>query len=267
MNEVNLKNARELAEKIARRVGKFLLKKQNEVEILQFKDRQDILTNVDLQAEKKIIEAIEEKYPSHNIFSEEIGLVEKDSQYTWFIDPLDGTKEYSRGLPVFNVNISLEARKETLLGVVYIPKIDELYSCAKGMGAFENKKRIKVSQQDKLKNSFIYTHLPSYKVLKEKFEEMWEKLGTILNSCYRLRSFQPDIISLCWLAKGGLDGYVFLMEDEKWFDVGAGILMVQEADGKVTDTKGKPIKNRDLTKGFVASNGKVHNQLLKILNK
>lgn len=263
--KIDLQKARKFAEKLSIKVGKFLLNNQDKIKITKYKDRQDIQTNIDLQAEKIFIEAIQKKYPSHNIVSEEIRPIDRGGKYSWFIDPLDGTKEYTRGLPTYNVCLSLETERETLLGVVYIPRTNELYSCVKGAGAFENGKKIRVSNQNKLENSFIYTRIPTYRVVDEKFKKMWDSLGRIVRSSYRLRSHQADVICLCWLAKGALEGHVLLVEDEKWIDVSAGILMVQEAGGKVTDRFGKPITSRDLTKGIVASNGKIHDQLIKIL--
>ncbi len=266
MNSADLQKARTFAEKLSKKVGKFLVKNQDKIKITKYKDRQDIQTNIDLQAEKIFIKAIEKEYPSHNIFSEETDPINKGSPYTWFIDPLDGTKEYARGLPIYSCCLSLETEKETLLGVVFIPKTNELYSCAKNLGAYENGKPIRVSKQNKLVNAFIYTRIPPCKE-KGKFGKIWNRLGHITRASYRLRGFQADIISLCWLAKGGVDGHVLLVDDELWLDVSAGILMVQEAGGKVTDTFGNPIKNRDLTKGMFASNGKIHEQLIKILKE
>ena len=101
----NLQKALDFSKKLVLKTGKILLDKQRTVKIKNYKDRQDIVTNIDLLAEKTIIEAIEEKYPTHNIFSEEKGLIDKKSQYTWIIDPLDGTKEYLRKIPNFNTTV------------------------------------------------------------------------------------------------------------------------------------------------------------------
>lgn len=264
---IDLVKTLEFTKKLSQEVGKILLKGQKTVQIEKYKDRQDIVTNIDLQSEELLIKNIEKKFPNHNILSEEKGIIDKNSLYTWFIDPLDGTKEYLRGLPNFNINITLETSKETLLAVVCVPKTNDIYSAVKNKGAFENKNKIKVSEENKLRNSFIYTHLPNYKMEQDKAKEAWSDLEKMSRSCYRLRSFQADIISLCWLAKGAVDGQILLTKKEKWWDVSGGILMVQEAGGKVTDLKGKPIKNRDTSQGIVASNKKIHNQLIKILHK
>ncbi|MBU0619353.1 inositol monophosphatase [Patescibacteria group bacterium] len=263
---MNLKKAKKVAEDAVFKAGSFILANQDKVKVKAYKDRQDIVTNIDLQAEKIIIDILVKSFPDHNIISEEKGEIKHNSQYTWYIDPLDGTKEYLRRLPVFNVNISLETVKETLLGVVYAPRFNELFTAVKNTGAFENKQPINVSTQKQLKNAFIYTHLPSYKRPKTGTKKVWDQLVKIANASYRLRSFQADMISLCWVAKGAVDAYIFLLEQEKWWDVAAGLLMVQEAGGKVTDLQGQPIKNCDLSQGILASNGKIHKALLEILN-
>ncbi len=262
---IDLNQALKFSQKLALQVGKTLLKRQEDVQIKAYKDRQDIVTNIDLEAEKLIINAIEKQYPNHNIVSEEKGKLNKKSDYIWYIDPLDGTKEYFRGLPIFNINITLEQKQETLLGLVYMPKTNQLFTAIKGQGAFENAKKIKVSKEKELKNSFIYTQLPNYKMSLVRTKKIWSTMDRLSRLCYRLRSFQADILSLCWLAQGGLEGF-FVFEMEKWWDVGAGILIIQEAGGKVTNIKGELIKNRDTSEGIVASNGKIHDQLIEILN-
>ena len=101
---VDLIKAKKFTEELAKKAGKFLLENQEKVKIKRYKDRQDIVTNIDLQAEKIIISAIEKKYPKHNINSEERDFINKNSQYTWYVDPLDGTKEYFRQIPEYNTS-------------------------------------------------------------------------------------------------------------------------------------------------------------------
>lgn len=265
--KVDLVKAKKTAEKAALKAGEFLIKKQAQVKVKAFKDRQDIVTNTDLDAEKIILKHLAKNFPSHNINSEERGVVDNNSQYTWVIDPLDGTKEYIRGLSAFTVNITLETEKETLLGVVYVPLIKNLFVAVKNQGAFVNGKKIQVSQEAKLENSFIYTHLPNYKMTKKRATSIWLKMSTISRHCYRLRGFQSDILSLCWLARGVSEGYILFSQSEKWWDIAAGLLSVQKAGGQITDMFGQPIKNCDRSKGMVVSNGKIHKQLLKALDQ
>lgn len=262
---VDLKKTLKFAENLAKKVGLFLLENQNKVEVLKFKDRQDILTNIDLQAEGIILDALKRKFPQHSILSEEKGLVEKKSPYQWIIDPLDGTKEYLRGMTLFNTALALEKNEETVLAIVYRPCGDDLFSAAKGLGAFHNNRPISPSGQGKLVNSFIYTYLPSYK-MGPRFSKAWEQLGLIAQNCYRLRSIAEAGPALCWVANGACEAYVTNSNAHEWWDIAPGLFIAQEANAKITDICGKPIKNKDLSKGLIVSNGKIHQQLIKILS-
>lgn len=268
MDNINLKKTKDFAEKLAKRVGKFLLEKQNEVEILEFKDRQDILTNIDLQAEEIIVNAISKIFPNHNINSEEAGIIDNNSEFTWVIDPLDGTKEYFRGLPYYSICISLENKKEILMACIYIPGSNELYSAVKGLGAFENKSlRLRVSNQRKLDSTIIAAHPPNYKVKEPEFSKNWNILARVAKCSYRLRPTAYDNIILCYLAKGAFDAYFVLIEEgPKWWDVAPGLLIAQEAGAKITNRYGDPLTMDNLKDGIVVSNGKIHDQLIKILS-
>jgi myo-inositol-1(or 4)-monophosphatase len=264
---INLKKAKVIAEKIARQVGEFLLEKQNEVEILEFKDRQDILTNIDLQAERMILSVLEKAFPQHNILSEEKGVINRKSSFTWIIDPLDCTKEYIRGIPLYNTSIALEKDNEPILGIVYRPCGDDLFSGAKGLGVFQNKRPILLSSQVKLTNSFVYAYLPNYKTDPKMFSWAWKKLSLIGRHCYRIRGIVDENSAMCWVANGACEAFInFGNPTTKRWDVAAGMAILKEAGGRFTNLKGRRIENRDLNQGLVVSNGKIHEQLIKILS-
>ena len=268
MNGINLKRAREVAERTAKKAGKFLLENQNKVEVLKFKDRQDILTNIDLRAEQIILSALKKAFPRHNILSEEKGLINKKSSFTWVIDPLDCTKEYIRGMPLYNTSIALEKDGKLILGVVYRPCGDDLFSGAKGLGAFQNKNPISPSEQASFSSSFIYAYLPNYKTDLKVFSWAWQKLSLIAKNCYRVRGIVDENSAMSWVANGACEAFInFGNPTSKWWDVAAGMAVLQEAGGKVTDRYGMPLKIGSFKDGIVASNGKIHKQLLKILNK
>src|SRR3989344_9199247 len=132
--------------KIAIKAGQILLNEQKKVKIVEQKDLQDIATTADILSEKFIINSIQKKYPEHGIFSEEKGEIKKESDYHWVIDPLDGTKEFTRGIPLFNVSIVLEFKGELIVSSVYRPMDNSLYSAAKGVGSFLGNEKIKVSE-------------------------------------------------------------------------------------------------------------------------
>lgn len=270
MTDLNLKQTLKFTENLCVKVGQFIIKNRNKFQVTVHKtDLLDITTNIDLEAEKIVINHLSNKFPNFNICSEEKGVIDKKSSYTWVIDPLDGTKEFVRSIPSYSVNISLEIDKELLLGVTYNPNTQYLYSVAKNYGAFLNHRKINVSQTVSLSQSMIYTHLPDYRH-KKNFSKIWSVLGKIAIKSYRLRGLGEDINSLCLVALGAIEGMILINSSEglpKWWDVAAGMLMVKEAGGIVTNTFGKPIINRDLSKGIIAANAKIHAQLLNIMKK
>ena len=253
------------AEKLARQAGEILQEYREEAVIRKQKgDALDITTDADLASERFLTKEFHKLFPDHNIFAEEHGDELRRSDFTWIIDPLDGTKEYTRGLPLYSVLIALEYKREVVVGVVFRPSTDELFSASKGRGALLNGKKIFVSKESELKNSFIWTHLPTYKTSKKDSIFIWDVMGKLRTEVYRIRANWEDATTLCWLAQGGLEGFVLtLPQVNEWWDVAPGLLMIEEAGGKVTDMYGEKIKNRDLSKGIIASNGKIHQELLK----
>lgn len=269
MNDINLKLILEDIEKLCIKAGQFILNNRNKFSIsIHKRDLLDVATNVDIEAENLVIKHLSKFYPNHNIFSEEKGLINHQSSYTWVIDSLDGTKEFIRHIPAFSTNISLEKNNELLLGVIYNPNNQYLYSVAKNYGAFLNHQKINVSNVSQLSQSMVYTHLPDFDH-KINFKFAWDQLGKIALNSYRLRGDGHDINSLCLVAAGCIDGYIFFgnTAHQKWWDVAAGILMAQEAGAVVTNIKGQPITNHDLSQGIIAANSKIHTQLLNLVNK
>lgn len=267
MSNAHYLHCLESARRIARGAGKILTDYYGrELKTKSKSDALDIVTDADEASEQYILSQLQKSFPNHGYLSEESGESKGSSEFRWIIDPLDGTKEFSRGLPIYNVSIALEYRNAIVVGVVYRPASNELYAASRGNGAFFHGKPIHVSVESSLPKSFVWTHLPNMKD-PDRFDAAWNTLGVLAKHVYRLRESSEDVTNLCWLAKGACDGHVLLMKGPKWWDVAAGILMVEEAGGKVTDMYGNTIKNRDLSKGLVASNGKVHEKLLRLIRK
>ena len=266
------KSLQNFAEDTAIKAGKILLQEQTRFKIVKQKDIQDIATTADLKSEKFIISQIEKKFPHHNILSEEIGSINNNSQFTWIIDPLDGTKEYVKGLPEFEVLISCETSKDIIASCLYRPSTNKLFSSSKDVGAFEDRKEITISKRQKLSHSFISTHLPSGghkgSMFKEaEFTKIWNYTSKIAENSYRLRGSSFNAYNLCLLAKGIFDGYfIFHNFADNWWDISAGLLIAKEAGAKITDLAGKPLKHKTTRGGLLVSNGKIHDQLLKLLN-
>ena len=222
------------------------------------KSKHEIVTTADLLAEKIIIKEIKKNFPDHQILSEESGLTKTTSDYLWIVDPLDGTTNFFMHNPIFSVAIALVYKKETILAVTYAPILDELYVAEKGKGATVNNKKIKAASRDKLSESYLtFCHgnkdkninkaIIIYKTLKKEGRD-FRQLGSAA-------------IELAYVARGITD--CILIPGALSWDVAGGILMVREAGGKVTDFKNK--KWTLDSKDMLASNGKIHNQLLKRL--
>ncbi|MBP9670109.1 inositol monophosphatase [Candidatus Woesebacteria bacterium] len=252
---------RELAEQLAVSAGEYLVKVQGSAKVAKQKDRQDICTNADLGSEDIIIRGIHEKYPSHNIYSEEAGNQNLDSEYYWIIDPLDGTKEYVRGIPQFNVSIAVEYKGDLIVGVVYRPSDNSLYSASIGEGAFLNEKKIYVSTIAKLEDSFVYCYLPSSFRNPERYIEAWNRLGKIGKRVYRLRSFADENTILCWLAQGGHEAYINLSNPPKWHDLAPGLFIAKEAGAYITHKMIDEIKNRTRNSIIIANNDTIWREL------
>ncbi|MDP3017736.1 MAG: inositol monophosphatase family protein, partial [Deltaproteobacteria bacterium] len=181
--------------------------------------------------------------------------------WRWIIDPLDGTINYYRGFPFFSVSIGLEEDGEVILGVVYIPVLDELFVAQKGEGAFLNGKRISVSQTDQLKRSFLATGFP-YDV-QERPEYYLRYFHQFIRQTFAIRRPGSAAIDLCYVAAGRFDGF-WELKLHPW-DVAAGILLITEAGGKATGFKGQPLSI--YAEETLASNGLIHEQMLQAIQE
>ena len=172
-------------------------------------------------------------------------------------------------MPYYAVLISLEYKRNLILGTVYQPEIKRLYSAVKKFKATLNSNPITVSSQNNLNQSIINVRLMDYRMPKIQLSRFLNILNNITYKFYRVKSDFWDIQSLCYVAMGATEAFIQPTSKEwcppKWYDVASGIIMVEEAGGKVTDFNGNRIKNRDITKGIIASNGLIHDELLKLV--
>lgn len=189
----------------------------------------DVVTVADKESERYIVGEIAKTYPDHAVLGEESGMHAGHSDYRWVIDPLDGTTNYSQGLPVFAVSIALQYRGETLLGVVYAPYLDELYEACRGQGATLNGRPIRVSEKSEMARSVVATGFPIDK--DRNPDNNLDNLSRILPRVRGVRRMGSAAYDLCSVAAGFLDGYWELNLHE--WDVCAGALIVAEAGGEV----------------------------------
>ncbi len=260
-----LEQVKDITSEAAKEAGNLLINGLDRVRIVEFKDRQDICTNLDLEVEKLLVDKIKGKYPNHNILSEELVQENKDSEFTWIIDPIDGTKHYVRGLPLFCISIALQKGNEIIFGLAFNPATNNLFYALKDKGAFLNGDRIYVSEKQNLADSFVYAELPNYKLSKQDFKIQNKRLEKLFQKSYRIRAWGSGALGLCYVAMGGFEAYIVLGPPPKLYDVAAGILIVKEAGGRITNLDGELFSDKNIN--IIASNGKIHEQILSLLKK
>lgn len=263
MKTLSLQNAeriKHVAVKAAREAGGILKKSLGKRRTISYKSgMRDMVTEMDTRAQRLIISHIKKDFPEHNILAEENVNTQEQSGYRWYIDPLDGTTNYAHGFPWFAVSIGVEKDGELICGVVYNPNLDELFVAEKGKRAACNGRRIHVSDIRNLKDSLLTTGFP-YDIEENPNNNLNYFLKFSLSS-QAVRRPGCASLDLCSVACGRFDGY-WEIKLSPW-DMAAGALIVQEAGGNVTDCSGKPL---DLyKKELVASNGKIHKQMLSVL--
>ncbi|HET9745113.1 MAG TPA: inositol monophosphatase family protein [Chitinophagaceae bacterium] len=217
----------------------------------------NLVTEADHAAEAAIISVIKKNFPDHQILAEETGQHINDSNYKWIIDPIDGTVNFAHGIPLCSVAIAVEKDGEIIMGSVYAPVLDELYFAEKGTGAFLNGKKIGVSEETSVLKSCLVTGFP-YTYINMSNGPL-DVFARLIKKGIPVRRLGSACIDLCWVACGRFDGF-YEHKLEPW-DSAAGYLIVEEAGGKVTDHAGK--KFSIYQHGIVATNGKIHDELLK----
>jgi myo-inositol-1(or 4)-monophosphatase len=222
----------------------------------------DLVTEADIAAEKLIIDQIRSYHPRHAILAEESGEVVTvdggDTRFKWIIDPLDGTTNYAHGYPCFCVSIGLEHNGVLEIGVIYDPMRDELFAAERGQGATLNDRKIRVSDVDELNRAMLCTGFP-YNVRERP--DFAREFAIFTMNAQAVRRDGSAAIDLAYVACGRFDGF---WEDglNPW-DMAAGILLIEEAGGTVTNFQNEPLSI--YTKKVLATNGLVHEAMLKLL--
>ena len=248
----------------AREAGQLLTERLGHISKIHNKGEIELLTESDLASERLIIDRIKTFHPRHAILAEESGetktgnLAESGGEWKWIIDPLDGTTNYAHGYPCFCVSIALEHNGVLELGVIYDPMRDEMFTAERGQGAALNGRRIRVSQIDNLNRALLCTGFP-YDV-RERTEFARHFSNFIMNA-QAVRRDGAAAIDLAYVACGRFDG--FWEEGLKPWDLAAGVLMIEEAGGKVTNYDGSPFSVYQPP--ILASNGLVHEQMMRVL--
>ncbi|HEQ72629.1 MAG TPA: inositol monophosphatase [Spirochaetia bacterium] len=220
----------------------------------------NLVTEADIASEKAITDCIKTRHPDHNLLAEEHDYGQTDSPFTWIIDPLDGTNNFAHRLPHYAVSIALHHHGTTILGVVIDPERDECFQAVRGEGAFLNGERLSVTDRGELTQSLLSTGF--YYDRGETMRDSIRKIETLLSlGIMDIRRTGAAALDLSWVAAGRTDGYFESMLSP--WDFAAGALIVEEAGGHVTDWAGKKVARSP--SGVVATNGKIHDSLLEIL--
>jgi len=256
-----MKELNEFARNLAREAGKLLYEKLNTQHQIHYKGAIDLVTEADKMSEDLILTAIGRRYPDHGIMSEESAEKNQQASLRWIIDPLDGTTNYAHGFPFFCVSIALEQEGKIILGVIYDPVRDELFTAERQGGAYCNGRKLQVSSVDDLSRSLLATGFPyDIRVSKDNNLNFFNAMAVRAQAVRRPGAAALD---LAYLASGRLDGF-WELKLKPW-DTAAGCLLIEEAGGGITDLQG--CAWNIFSSGLVASNALIHEQMLEVIKK
>jgi len=248
--------------KACRKAAKTLIRDFGEIENLQvsIKGPGDFVTASDKKVEKILIDELQKARPNYSILSEEIGKINNDESFKWIIDPIDGTANFLHGIPHFAISIGLEHDGEIICGIIYDPIKDEMFVAEKGNGSYLNNQRIRVSSRSKLENCIIFTGGPKIGVKnRELFLKEYNNVSSKVPTT--IRKLGSASLDMAYVAAGRCDG--FWQRDLKYWDIAAGIIIVRESGGFVTDFKGE--KGYMQNKTILVTNSKINNEMIEIL--
>jgi len=253
----------EFAVDLARSAGDVLKHYMDRDKQVELKGRANLVTVADKESEALIINGIRERYPSHAILAEESGTSGPSAagKGKWIIDPLDGTTNFAHQYPFFCVSIAFEQEGQISCGAVYDPWRDEMFSAARGRGAFVNGERITVSDVQGLGSALIMTGFPYG--FRDKIQTVLAQFAAFLIESQAVRRGGSAALDMCYVALGRVDGF-WEMDLYPW-DTAAGLVILEEAGGKVTDFSGNRFSIYG--KEMVASNRSIHEEMLRVLKK
>ncbi len=245
---------------IAREAGALLAQAFERPKEISYKGKANLVTEADKRSEALILERLHTYFPKHDIVAEEGGGHDRGSDYTWHVDPLDGTTNFAHGFPVFAVSMGLTYRGEPIVGVVYDPTRDELFAAERGGGAYLNNKRLHVSQIAILSDSLLATGFPPFAKNNELNLELFFNFSPLSHGVRRPGSAALD---LCNVAAGRYEAF-WELKLNSW-DKAGGAVIVTEAGGRVSDTVGRPFSLA--CDEILATNGLVHDEMCRIFKE
>jgi myo-inositol-1(or 4)-monophosphatase len=249
----------ETAIDLSRAAGDVLNYYASREKLVEFKGQANLVTVADKKSEELIIGGILARYPQHSILAEESGSTQPGARVQWIIDPLDGTTNFAHGYPFYCVSIAVEENGEVVCGAVYDPVRDEMYSAARGSGAYCNGERLRVSDVGRLSEALLITGFPYN--FRERLETVISQFRRFLVASQAVRRGGAAALDLCYVAAGRLDGFWELYL-QPW-DTAAGRVILEEAGGRLSDFKGSRFSI--YMKEIVASNNLLHQEMLDVL--
>lgn len=253
-----------VAESFAKQAGDLCLEIQQDLGNVHYKSQKDVVTRADIASEKLIVEGIRKAFPTHCIRTEEAGIIEgEDPRFRWIIDPVDGTVNFSRGIPLWGISIALHFEGKPLVAAINLPKLGELYTAARGHGAFMNGKPIHVSQESDSIHAIVSNGDFNVGEASKINAQNSRNFAHEAEAFERVKCLGSAVIEGCFTACGRIDCFVMTMS-YPW-DIAAIALMVEEAGGKSTRIDGAPLEFVDAEQA-IFSNGVLHDTLIRTLS-
>ena len=249
---------------LAKRAGAVALRGIDKINSIKKNDARDVSTDVDIQVERLIVSSLQKKFPKYNIIREEEEDINNGSDFTWAIDPIDGTKYFVKGIKLFNISIGLLYKNKPFLGVIYNPGFGDCYWAEKNKGAFLNNKKLAVSKINKLSAAIVALDMFRSDQLPKKQQRIFiKRLVKIISNVYRVRSFGCGSLSLVYLAQGYFDAYVDLTGQEEIKDLAAGLIIAKEAGAKLSNLNGGSV-GLDVN-SILVTNKIIHKKIIDLL--
>ena len=258
---MDMKNFLSAAKETAEQAGALLKEHSASTPKIRFKGAVDLVTDIDNRAQELILERLGARFPDHDFLAEEDQSRKRGSEYLWIIDPIDGTTNFAHNYPVFCVSIALVHRGQIILGVVFDPMREELFSAERGCGSLLNGREIEVSAITELDKSLLATGFP-YDLRESRVNNI-DHFVSFVTRAQGIRRGGSAALDLCYVACGRFDGF-WELKLQPW-DVAAGALIVLEAGGRISDFGGGEFS--PFGKETLATNGHIHVQMIEVLKR
>lgn len=265
MNDSEVSGFLEISERLVRQAGQICLDMQKNLGDIGYKSPKDLVTKADLASDQYIVESLQKAFPFHRIRTEESGFLgPSDSEWQWILDPIDGTVNFSRGMPLWGISLALLYESKPVLAVCFLPRLQEMFTAVRGRGAFCNGQPIRVSSTNNLAQALVSNGdfnvgpVQGIPALNAWNIRLFTQQATHLQ---RVKSVGSAVVEGCFVACGRLDLYSMTIS-YPW-DIAGVVLMVEEAGGKVTHIRGNPLRLQD-EEPVLFSNGILHEPYLAV---